>query len=65
MRLVSVVRRWAGSSNDRAVSNAREATTTLSRLRVEREDVELYLARRYAVSPTTVVADARVAGEPR
>ena len=65
MRLVTVVRRWAGSNNDRAVANAREASTLLSRLRVEREEVELYLARRYPVSSTTVVADARVAGEPR
>jgi hypothetical protein len=38
-------------SNDGAVRNAREATTTLSRMRVEREEVEHYLAQaaeRYA-----------------
>lgn len=38
-------------SNDGAVRNAREAATTLSRIRVEREEVELYLAqvaKRYA-----------------
>ncbi len=64
MRLVMVVLQWAGSSNDRAVANAREASTALSRLRVEREEVELYLARRHVV-PAAVVADARVAGEPR
>ena len=65
MRLVAVMRQWAGSSNSRAVANAREATTALNRLRVEREEVELFLARRDAVPPPTVVADARVAGEPR
>jgi hypothetical protein len=32
-------------SNDRAVVNARVAATELSRLRVERAEVELYVAR--------------------
>ncbi len=35
-------------SNEEAVANARAATTALSRLRVERDDVELYLRDRYA-----------------
>ena len=35
-------------SNERAVANARGAATELSRLRVEREEVELYLAQRAA-----------------
>ncbi|MGZ4456764.1 MAG: hypothetical protein ACXVWV_12360 [Nocardioides sp.] len=35
---------WSVASNQRAVTNARVATTDLSRRRVEREDVELYLA---------------------
>jgi hypothetical protein len=34
------------ASQERAVANARRAATELSRLRVEREDVELYLADR-------------------
>ncbi len=32
-------------SNDRAVANARTAATELSRLRVERAEIELYVAR--------------------
>ena len=64
MQLVREWRRWAARSNDRAVANARAATTALSRARVEREEVELYLARRHA-APAVVVADARVAGQPR
>lgn len=55
--------RWARQSNDHAVANAREASTALSRLRVEREEVELYLAKCGAVAEPLV--DARVAGEPR
>jgi hypothetical protein len=39
---------WGQASNERAVANARAATTELSRRRVEREDVELYLAGRAA-----------------
>ena len=35
-------------SNEQAVANARTATTALSRLRVERDDVELYLRDRHA-----------------
>jgi hypothetical protein len=35
-------------SNERAVANARAATSDLARRRVERDDVELYLARKYA-----------------
>jgi hypothetical protein len=35
---------WAHTSNSGAVANARAAATELSRLRVERDDVELYLA---------------------
>jgi hypothetical protein len=35
-------------SNERAVANARAAATELSRLRVERAEVELYVARRAA-----------------
>jgi hypothetical protein len=32
-------------SNERAVANARAAATELSRLRVERHEIELYVAR--------------------
>ena len=38
----------AGRSNERAVANARAAATELSRLRVERAEIELYVARRAA-----------------
>jgi hypothetical protein len=36
--------RWARASNERAVDNARAAATELGRRRVERDEVELYLA---------------------
>jgi hypothetical protein len=36
--------KWGRASNGQAVVNARVASTELSRLRVEREDVELFLA---------------------
>ena len=39
---------WSRTSNERAVANARAATTELSRLRVEREDVELFLVESLA-----------------
>jgi len=65
MRIVGQWRRWAAMSNERALANARQATTALSRARVEREEVELYLEQRYARPRPAVVADARVAGEPR
>jgi hypothetical protein len=41
----TLVRRWGGGG---AVANARTASTDLSRLRVEREEVEGYLAARAA-----------------
>jgi len=34
---------WARGSNRRSVDNARGASTELSRLRVEREEVEIFL----------------------
>ncbi len=39
---------WAVASNARAIENARQASTALSRGRVEREEVELFLRSRYA-----------------
>jgi hypothetical protein len=36
---------WAVRSNEAALCNARVAATALSRARVEREEIELYLAR--------------------
>lgn len=36
---------WGAGSNDRAISNARASATELGRRRVERDDVELFLAR--------------------
>ena len=40
--------RWDVASNARAIENARQASTALSRGRVEREEVELFLRRKYA-----------------
>ena len=34
---------WSSASNDAAVCNARAAATELSRLRVQRQEVELFL----------------------
>ena len=45
MKAISDVVR-ALASQERAVANARRAATELSRLRVEREDVELYFTDR-------------------
>jgi DnaJ-domain-containing protein 1 len=41
---VRAVWNWAVASNERAVVNARAAATECSRLRVERADVEQFLA---------------------
>jgi hypothetical protein len=41
---MSWIMKWATRSNEAALCNAREAATLLSALRVEREDVALYLA---------------------
>jgi hypothetical protein len=41
--------RWAVRSNEDAVANARAASTALSRLRVEREEAEVYCRERYDV----------------
>jgi hypothetical protein len=40
---------WAHRSQQQSVANAREATTALSRRRVEREEVELFLRSRTGV----------------
>ena len=40
---------WAGSSNRRAIDNTRQAAVACSRLRLERGEVELYLATRFQV----------------
>jgi hypothetical protein len=34
---------WGRASNDRAIANARAAATELSRCRVERDEVEVFL----------------------
>jgi hypothetical protein len=47
------------SSQDRAVSNARAATTELSRARVERDAVELYLTDREEERLASEAGDAR------
>jgi hypothetical protein len=38
------VQEWSRRSNEAAVCNARTAATILSQLRVERDEVELYVA---------------------
>ena len=56
--MISVrVWRWAAVSNERAVANARAAATECSRRRVERAEVEQYLAG-YASVPEGEVAQA-------
>jgi hypothetical protein len=54
---------WARVSNDRAVVNARAGSTALSRRRVEREDVELFL-RRHDV-PAAIRVRHAVGSAPR
>ncbi|HCB07417.1 MAG TPA: hypothetical protein PLZ93_01895 [Nocardioides sp.] len=49
--------RWAAVSNERAVANARAAATECSRIRVERAEVEQFLAA-YAVDSVTSTAQA-------
>jgi hypothetical protein len=51
---------WSTRSNLRAVENARLATTLCSRRRLERAEVELFLAnlRAQALEPTAVVRSA-------
>ena len=39
-------RGWGHASNEHAIGNARSAATRLSRRRVEREEVELFLSDR-------------------
>lgn len=43
--------RWAGTSNVRAIENARVASVECSRRLLERTEVELYLAELHAVAP--------------
>jgi|GEM_PF-5722823 len=38
---------WPGASNERAIANARVAATECSRRRLERADVEQFLAERF------------------
>ena len=54
----------AQRSQDRAVLNAREATTALGRLRVEREEVDLYLRSRSAPPAPAAAAPAVAVRRP-
>lgn len=66
MTWVSGVRRWAVASNERAVANARLAATECSRRRVERAEVEQFLAAYAATRPgSTVEATAKAAAAGR
>jgi hypothetical protein len=58
---VAAVLRWPVASNDRAVANARAATTECSRLRVERAEVEQFLDS-LRVSASGVTAKAAASG---
>ena len=49
---------WSVGSNERAIDNARASATELSRRRVERQDVELFLAQHRRVE---AVAGRRLA----
>jgi hypothetical protein len=62
MTSVSVLWRWAVTSNERAVANARAAATECSRRRLERAEVAQFLAA-YAVdgSPSTLEVARRAA----
>jgi hypothetical protein len=53
--------RWAVASSERAVANARAAATECSRLRVERAEVEQFLAA-VAQTPAEVTARAAATG---
>jgi hypothetical protein len=53
---------WAVASNDRAVANARAAATECSRLRVERAEVEQFLA---GLAPSTTEATRKAAATAR
>jgi hypothetical protein len=58
---VAAVWNWAVASNERALANARAAATECSRLRVERAEVEQFLAG--LVQPATeVTAKAAATG---
>jgi len=61
MTLMSGVWRWAVASNERAVANARAATTECSRLRVERAEVEQFL-HDHVASIVDVTAKAAATG---
>ena len=56
MTPVSLLRRWAVTSNERALTNARAAATECSRRRVERAEVAQFLAA-YAGEPTEAPAE--------
>jgi hypothetical protein len=56
---MSGVLRWAVASNERAVANARAAATECSRRRVERAEVEQYLAAHAAAGASTVEVSTR------
>ncbi len=43
-----LLERWAGASHERALANARAASVLCSQARVERAEVEAYLADRFA-----------------
>lgn len=62
MTLVSGVWRWAVTSNERAVANARAAATECSRLRVERVEVELFLQQLEGSSPEVTARAAATGG---
>ena len=52
MKPWTVVQRLGTRSHEVALANARNSATELSRLRVERNEIELYVAQRAGRPPT-------------
>ncbi len=57
-------RQLGARSHERAVANARTAATELSRLRVERAEIELYVAQRAAERRPTSPPDPHPRSHP-
>jgi hypothetical protein len=62
---VSSIWRWAVSSNDRALANARAAATECSRMRLERAEVDHYLAGLAALDLPMAGVTAKAASAAR
>jgi len=63
--LVRSIWQWAAASNEQAVANARTAATECSRRRLERAEVELFLATYAAAAASTLEQPVRVSAAGR